>query len=77
MSYDELKEKRERGLCYNCNQKWCRNHRCRNKHLLLLGTDEEEDPTLEEDHNVAVLDKTIVEDILSLNTLFERILHGP
>ena len=34
----ELLEKREKGLCYNCDQKWSSAHKCKSKFLLLLGT---------------------------------------
>ena len=45
----ELRDKRERGLCYNCDEKFSPNHRCRSRYLLLLGCDEcdEEDTTVE------------------------------
>lgn len=38
----ELQDKREHGLCYNCDQKWSHGHQCPNKFLLLLGIYDEE-----------------------------------
>ena len=38
----ELKEKRDKGLCYNCDQKYSANHHCRSKFLLLLGTNDDD-----------------------------------
>lgn len=42
LSYVEIKDKRERGLCYNCKDKWSPNHRCKGKYLLLFGDDEDD-----------------------------------
>nr|GMD63279.1 Transposon Ty3-G Gag-Pol polyprotein [Ipomoea batatas] len=39
----EMREKRAKGLCYNCDQQYTTNHRCQSKFLLLLGTDDGED----------------------------------
>ncbi|KAL5823102.1 hypothetical protein ACOSQ4_021002 [Xanthoceras sorbifolium] len=72
LSPQELRDKREKGLCYNCDQKWSSSHRSRSKFLLLLGTDEpvidhfEPDVAIEEEP----MEETIVAgDISSLNAL--------
>ena len=39
----ELREKKEKGLCYNCDKKYSSTPRCRSKLLLLMGTDDKED----------------------------------
>nr|GLL17711.1 uncharacterized protein LOC107177859 [Ipomoea trifida] len=39
----EMREKRAKGLCYNCDQQYTTNHRCQSKFLLLLGTDDGEE----------------------------------
>ncbi|KAH9775893.1 hypothetical protein KPL71_006536 [Citrus sinensis] len=41
----ELRDKRENGLCYNCDKKYSANHHCRSKFLLLMGTDDNELPS--------------------------------
>ncbi|KAH9678316.1 hypothetical protein KPL71_025660 [Citrus sinensis] len=45
----ELRDKREKGLCYNCDQKYSANHRCRSKFLLLMGTDDNEPASFEQE----------------------------
>ena len=42
LSPAELRDKREKGLCYNCDQKYSSNHRCRSKFLILMGTDDDD-----------------------------------
>lgn len=42
LSEKELKEKREKGLCFRCDEKWSINHRCRRRELsVLLAMDDE------------------------------------
>lgn len=41
----ELQEKRAKGLCYRCDDKWVQGHRCRHKELSVLLIDEEEEET--------------------------------
>lgn len=38
----ELRDKRERGICYNCDWKWSHGHHYQNKFLILLGKDDDE-----------------------------------
>ncbi|XVF56385.1 hypothetical protein PTKIN_Ptkin06aG0116200 [Pterospermum kingtungense] len=35
------------GLCFNCDEKYTDGHQCKSKFLLLLGTDNDNDPDLE------------------------------
>nr|GMC64213.1 Transposon Ty3-G Gag-Pol polyprotein [Ipomoea batatas] len=67
----EMREKREKGICYNCDQRWSNNHRCRTRFLMLMGTgdDDIEDPLLQEDTIVHGQDDIISGDISSLNSL--------
>lgn len=39
----ELQEKKEKGLCFRCDDKWSMGHRCKKKELsvLLLGEEDE------------------------------------
>lgn len=43
MTPKELQHKRERGLCFRCDEKWAIGHRCKQKELSVLLTQEEED----------------------------------
>ncbi|XP_057775458.1 uncharacterized protein LOC130994433 [Salvia miltiorrhiza] len=69
----ETREKRERGLCFHCDQKWNPAHRCKSKGtvMLLEGDDiepsEDIEPTEPADHS---LDETLIMgDISSLHSL--------
>ena len=37
----ELREKRARGLCFNCDEPWSFNHACKNRELRVILTEEE------------------------------------
>ncbi|XP_045809999.1 uncharacterized protein LOC123904368 [Trifolium pratense] len=39
----EHRDRRTKGLCFKCDEKWNPSHRCRNKVLLLLGCEEEDE----------------------------------
>ncbi|XP_073137569.1 uncharacterized protein [Henckelia pumila] len=36
----EMRERRKRGLCFNCDEKFNANHRCKNRVLILFGDEE-------------------------------------
>ncbi|VFQ69392.1 unnamed protein product [Cuscuta campestris] len=59
----ERLERRAKGLCYNCDQKWSKTHRC-GRFLLLCDDDDEELP---EDSATDI--PPITADICSLNTM--------
>ncbi|MCH79856.1 Ty3/gypsy retrotransposon protein, partial [Trifolium medium] len=42
LSSAELTERREKGLCFNCDERFSRNHRCKARFLLLIAEEEEE-----------------------------------
>lgn len=42
MSPEELREKREKGLCFSCDEKYHANHRCKNRVLLMVGAEEDD-----------------------------------
>ncbi|KAK9189840.1 hypothetical protein WN943_018439 [Citrus x changshan-huyou] len=78
LSPQKLREKREKGLCYNCDQKWSNSHRCRSKFLLLLGTadvDEEMSPPINSNISDVVEETIITGDISSLNALVGQSIH--
>ena len=68
MSPSELREKKEKGLCYNCDQKYTPTHRCRSRFLLLLGIDDDDGQLLESDLADSHPDEDIPGDISSLNS---------
>ncbi|MCH79495.1 hypothetical protein A2U01_0000245, partial [Trifolium medium] len=45
LSATELTERREKGLCFNCDERFSRNHRCKARFLLLIAEDDESDNT--------------------------------
>ncbi|KAL4196096.1 hypothetical protein AMTRI_Chr04g181620 [Amborella trichopoda] len=40
MAFAELQERRSKGLCYNCNDKWNPSHRCKKIFLIEACTEE-------------------------------------
>lgn len=69
LSYAEIKDKWERGLCYNREDKWSPNHRCKSKYLLLFEDEENEMVTNTEQSQEESMDEEPVGDISSLNSL--------
>ena len=65
----ELREKREKGLCYNCDKKYHATHRCRSKFLLLMGTDDEDDELNDDTFIHEQPGEVVTADISSLNAL--------
>jgi hypothetical protein len=43
LSESELAERREKGMCFNCDQKWSKQHRCGGRMFMLLTDKEDED----------------------------------
>nr|GLL25459.1 uncharacterized protein LOC109154292 [Ipomoea trifida] len=72
LSAAEIRDKRSKGLCYNCDKKWSNSHRCQSRFLMLLGM-EEDDPVCQEE--VTPQDDQFTEamlitaDISTLNSL--------
>ena len=69
----ELHDKREKGLCYNCDKKYSANHRCRSKFLFLMGTDDNELASCEQELPPDSVEEVIIGDISSLNALAGQI----
>ncbi|XP_031120513.1 uncharacterized protein LOC116023654 [Ipomoea triloba] len=69
----EIREKRAKGLCYNCDQRYTANHRCQSKFLLLLGTDDNDDlgdvATVNAEDATPPDDLALLGDISSLNSM--------
>jgi hypothetical protein len=67
----EIRDRRAKGLCFRCDEKWGPSHRCRSKVLLLLGTDED---TAESDSE-ELQPEDVAGDISSLHALSSRLLN--
>lgn len=39
---DEMAARREKGLCYNCDDKWGPNHKCKERYFVFVAEDEED-----------------------------------
>ena len=79
MSPSELREKREKGLCYSYDQKYTPTHYCRSRYLLLLGTNDDDGQLPKSNLVDSHPDEDIPGDISSLNALmghpYERALR--
>ena len=69
----ELCDKREKGMCYNCDKKYSINHRYCSKFLLLMGTDDNEPASCEQELPPDSVEEVITRDISSLNALAGQI----
>nr|GMD61996.1 Transposon Ty3-G Gag-Pol polyprotein [Ipomoea batatas] len=56
-------EKIEKGLCFSCDQKWSRNHKCPNRFLLLEAHEEDIEEAMESNEQL------LTGDVSSLNSL--------
>ncbi|CAA0838264.1 Unknown protein [Striga hermonthica] len=65
----ELRAKREKGLCYNCDERYTPNHRCRSRFLCLLGNDDDDELGGEANSDPNPDEELVTADISSLNTL--------
>nr|GMD88071.1 Transposon Ty3-G Gag-Pol polyprotein [Ipomoea batatas] len=67
----EIREKRDKGLCFRCDQKYFPGHRCKGWLLLLIGDEDDEtvegDPVVVEDYHTD--EEVISGDISVLNTM--------
>ncbi|XP_061348976.1 uncharacterized protein LOC133294333 [Gastrolobium bilobum] len=48
-SHVDLQKRRDMGLCYTCDERWNSNHICKNKLMLLVGEESDQDPEIEEE----------------------------
>nr|KYP33764.1 hypothetical protein KK1_045361 [Cajanus cajan] len=60
----EMAEKREKGLCFNYDQKFSRNHRCPARFFLLIADEEDSPPQTSEHGSGTNSDFRTVEDLL-------------
>lgn len=69
LSQAKLCDKCEQGLCYNCDEKFGPNHRCRSKFLLLIGCDKDDSALGELEETTQDHDEEISGDISNLYAL--------
>lgn len=61
--------RREKGLCYTCDDKWSFTHKCPNKHLMILQVEDEDCTTPEPEPHDSTETITPAEHHLSSNAL--------
>ncbi|GJT05145.1 retrotransposon-related protein [Tanacetum coccineum] len=62
----ERQERLSKGLCFNCDHKWVRGHKCLGKFLLLMADDEDDEEPITETTQEDVMERG---DISILNSL--------
>lgn len=62
-SQSNLQERRAKGLCFFCDDKFTHGHRCRNKQFMILITEDEEPPPPED--LVSITSETVEETVQS------------
>lgn len=65
----ELQDKRDRGVCYRCDDKWGPGHRCEKKELSVLLIDEEDEEEESEHHDTGHPESTELTSEVSLNSV--------
>nr|GMC71591.1 Transposon Ty3-G Gag-Pol polyprotein [Ipomoea batatas] len=67
----EIRERRDKGLCFHCDQKYSPGHRCRGPFLLLVGTDDADatEADVQEVEPDSSGGEVVTGDISMLNTL--------
>ncbi|MCI02609.1 hypothetical protein A2U01_0023642, partial [Trifolium medium] len=63
LSQEEMASRRERNLCYNCDETFTPQHRCKGKFFMLISDEDLESPPISEDLD---LSDTIVDDAPTL-----------
>ena len=74
MTDSEYQRKRERGICYRCDDKWSPGHRCKRKELNVLLTCDEEGITEEEPEPEITPDPEL--EVAELNQVIEVSLNS-
>ena len=70
MTPQQLEEKREKGLCYSCDRKYTKGHKCAEKKLFYIDCEEEEENEQEEDiHQEPTLEEEEMSLTISCNAL--------
>jgi hypothetical protein len=70
----KMDERREKGLCFNCDNKYNKGHKCSEKELFYIGCEEEEDQELEPSQDLELKDTT---PTIACHALATPILNKP
>ncbi|WVZ01419.1 hypothetical protein V8G54_027488 [Vigna mungo] len=66
----EMQARREKNLCYNCDEQYTRGHRCKSQFLLLVSTEPDDDPDTPPDPDPRIIDEPSPESgLISLHAL--------
>ncbi|KAJ0096005.1 hypothetical protein Patl1_15454 [Pistacia atlantica] len=72
----EILVKREKGLCYNCDEKFHKCHRCKGRVFLLLLTDEEDKDSMSRDEEITVGELAVTEEVIDIPAISLHALAG-
>jgi hypothetical protein len=70
----QMDERREKGLCFNCDNKYSKGHKCGEKKLFYIDCEEEEDQELEPSQDLDLEETT---PMISCHALVTSVLHKP
>ncbi|KAJ1704357.1 hypothetical protein LUZ63_004136 [Rhynchospora breviuscula] len=69
LTADEMQQRRQAGLCFNCDEKFVRGHKCKGRATLLYLEGTEDEPELENQYTLPLTDLDQPETEISLNAL--------
>jgi hypothetical protein len=75
----QLEERKEKGLCFNCDSKYSKGHKCGEKKLFYIDCEEEEEQEQEpsQDENIEAISSEELTPTISCNALAELALLKP
>lgn len=76
LSGPEMDERREKGLCFNCDQRWSRNHKCGARIFLMLSNDDNDVVTGDLDSAAEQIVSSEIEPITEAAQLSLHALSG-
>ncbi|PKI47002.1 hypothetical protein CRG98_032627 [Punica granatum] len=79
LSYAEAQQRREKGLCFYCDEKYTFNHKCASRPKLFLFEDEggqHSEPISETSSDTALAEELQVQEVQALSTISYRTLAG-
>jgi hypothetical protein len=65
----QLEERKEKGLCFNCDNKYSKGHKCGEKELFQIDCEEEEEREPSQDENVEEISSEELTPMISCNAL--------
>jgi hypothetical protein len=65
----QLEERKEKGLCFNCDSKYSKGHKCGEKKLFYTNCEEEEEQEPSQDENVEEISSEKLTPTISCNAL--------